>query len=184
MIIKEHPTLGVLVREDGAILAPNGGRDRGFHWTFGCPGPGGYLVVGIRGRMYLVHRLVAETFIGPIPEGYEVGHVRRNRQDNRAAGLRIVTHKENCYNTSSVDASRARHGITRRENPGEYRRIYHREYWKQHPEKMKEQTARQLKRCRSVRFSDGKCRFVPRESAALLLVLPVAQRVFHPKKEK
>lgn len=184
MIIKEHPTLGVIVREDGTILAPDGGRSRGFHWTFGCPRPDGYLVVSIRGRQYLVHRLVAETFIGPIPEGHEIDHINRDRSDNSADNLRIVSHRENCYNTSLVDASRARYGMTRREDPDRYRRTVRQEYWRQHPEKMKEQTARQLKRCRSVRFSDGKSRFAPRESAALLLVLPVAQRVFQPKKEK
>lgn len=43
----------------------------------------------------LVHRLVVSTFIGEIPDGYEVNHINGNKQDNRVANLEIVTSKEN-----------------------------------------------------------------------------------------
>lgn len=46
-----------------------------------------------------VHRLVAITFIDN-PNSYpEVDHINRNREDNRAANLRWVSHKENGRNT-------------------------------------------------------------------------------------
>lgn len=46
----------------------------------------------------LVHRLVWETFNGPIPESYEIDHINRNRTDNSLDNLRCVTHIENMQN--------------------------------------------------------------------------------------
>jgi len=43
----------------------------------------------------LVHRLVAEAFIGPIPSGMQVNHLNGNRSDNRVENLEIVTSSEN-----------------------------------------------------------------------------------------
>lgn len=42
-----------------------------------------------------VHRLVAETFIGPIPEGYIVDHINCNPFDNYVTNLQIITQSEN-----------------------------------------------------------------------------------------
>jgi hypothetical protein len=39
----------------------------------------------------LVHRTLAQTFIGEIPEGYEVNHKNHVRDDNRLENLEIVT---------------------------------------------------------------------------------------------
>lgn len=41
------------------------------------------------------HRLVAEAFHGPCPEGLEVDHVNGVKTDNRASNLEYVTHEEN-----------------------------------------------------------------------------------------
>lgn len=43
----------------------------------------------------LIHRIVAETFIGEIPEGFEVHHKNHCRDDNRLENLEIITVKEN-----------------------------------------------------------------------------------------
>lgn len=51
--------------------------------------------VGERRSAVLVHKLVAFTFIGERPEGYEIDHVNGNRLDNRAINLEYVTHEEN-----------------------------------------------------------------------------------------
>lgn len=60
---------------------------------------GGYLRVtlhqGDAKKMFLVHRLVADAFIGERPEGYEVAHVNGNPADNRAANLCYKTRTEN-----------------------------------------------------------------------------------------
>ena len=49
-------------------------------------------------KAYMVHRLIWETFMGPIPDGLEIDHINRNRTDNRLENLRVVTHKENIWN--------------------------------------------------------------------------------------
>lgn len=43
----------------------------------------------------LVHRLVAEAFIGPRPEGLVIDHIDSNRKNNRASNLRYITQREN-----------------------------------------------------------------------------------------
>lgn len=42
-----------------------------------------------------LHRLVWETFNGPIPDGYEINHKNEIRNDNRLENLELLTHKEN-----------------------------------------------------------------------------------------
>lgn len=49
-------------------------------------------------KRFSVHRLVWETFVGPIPDGMEIDHINTVRNDNRLANLRVVTHKENQAN--------------------------------------------------------------------------------------
>ena len=49
-----------------------------------------------RGRVVAyVHRLVAEAFLGPCPQGYEVSHLDGVRWHCHADNLRYVTHREN-----------------------------------------------------------------------------------------
>jgi hypothetical protein len=42
-----------------------------------------------------VHRLVWETFNGPIQDRLEVNHINLNRSDNRLENLELLTHQEN-----------------------------------------------------------------------------------------
>ena len=59
----------------------------------------GYVVVNIarygKRQPYLVHRLVAETFLGPCPEGMECAHKDGNRANPSLANLRWATPKQN-----------------------------------------------------------------------------------------
>lgn len=43
----------------------------------------------------LMHRLVVEAFLGPIPEGLQVNHKNGVRSDNRLENLEIMTAAEN-----------------------------------------------------------------------------------------
>lgn len=49
-------------------------------------------------KAFFVHRLVYETFKGPIPEKLQVDHINGIRDDNRLINLRLLTHKENNQN--------------------------------------------------------------------------------------
>ena len=66
----------------------------------------GYLVVNLRinGKSYQksVHRLVAETFLGPIPDGYEVNHKDGNKLNNCVTTLEYITHSENVLHSFNM----------------------------------------------------------------------------------
>lgn len=57
-------------------------------------------------KMFSIHRLVYETFNGPIPEGYEIDHVNTIRDDNRLSNLRVVTRKGNMANQITAERKR------------------------------------------------------------------------------
>lgn len=58
----------------------------------------GYFQVHTKIGLKKVHRVIYETFVGEIPEGYEIDHINTNKTDNRLENLQIVTHKENMNN--------------------------------------------------------------------------------------
>lgn len=61
--------------------------------------PQGYLIAflqrGNKSQGFLVHRLVAAAFIGPIDDGSEVNHKDGDKKNNRAGNLEIVTRQQN-----------------------------------------------------------------------------------------
>ena len=58
-------------------------------------GIGRYASAGVAGRTYLVHRLVAEAFIGPCPPGHIVCHGPGGPLDNRLENISYGTHSKN-----------------------------------------------------------------------------------------
>lgn len=139
--VRMHPTLGILVGSDGHVMVPQSGTHRA-HWTYGFVNGRGYRQVGIKGKTYLVHRLVAEAFI-PNPNCYkEVDHVNRDKSANSSANLRWASRKENEDNTDRVDASLAKYGVRACED----KTAYDREYYKKNPELAKRQNEYQRKR--------------------------------------
>ena len=57
-----------------------------------------YPIVTCNKTKIYVHRLVYETFVGEIPEGYQIDHINTNKLDYRIENLRCVTPKENMAN--------------------------------------------------------------------------------------
>jgi len=67
---------------------------------------GGYLRVGLRGAgrqtTVLVHRLVAEAFLGHCPTKLEVNHKNGHKRDNRRENLEYATHQENMAHAAAL----------------------------------------------------------------------------------
>lgn len=90
-----------------------------WRWT-GTIRSDGYGMLGIRQDSVLAHRLAAEMFIGPIPEGLTVDHTCHNADETCPGGvclhrrcinpdhLAIVTHGENVRAGRGIAAQRAR----------------------------------------------------------------------------
>lgn len=74
-------------RHKGKVLKPSASKNGYLMVSLTRPG-------GCRAYAY-VHRLVAEAFIGPCPEGFEVCHNNGARDDNRADNLRYDTRSKN-----------------------------------------------------------------------------------------
>lgn len=68
-------------------------------WEYlGALNGGGYGVVGVskpRSKQFRAHRVMYEHFVGPIPEGFDLDHLCRNRKCVRPDHLEAVTRKEN-----------------------------------------------------------------------------------------
>lgn len=158
MRIERHPKTKVWVREDGCIYLPQSGRNPA-HWTFGSNHSRGYLQVYIARNHYLVHRLVAETFLGEIPKGHEVDHIDRNRSNNALDNLRIVTSHENRVNTNAHDLVETRGWTHTYKDAKQYSACYNKTH-------------------KNVWFADGKKHWLPNEQAIPLLAIPVSQRTY------
>lgn len=67
----------------------------------------GYLRIGLTKdkirKFYFIHRLVFETFIGEIIDGFEIDHINTDKSDNRLENLRMVTPKENRNNMMTLE---------------------------------------------------------------------------------
>ena len=100
--MKKHPTLGIMVRSDGMVLVTSKKNRTQQEWTYGNLHHKGYRRVCIKGKHYLVHRLVAETFI-PNPDNKpQVDHIKYEQKDNNdISNLRWVSNLENQYNKSN-----------------------------------------------------------------------------------
>jgi hypothetical protein len=61
--------------------------------------------VNIKGKVIrvMMHKVVAECWLGDKPEGYEIDHIDRNSHNNHYSNLRYVTHSEQMKNRQLSD---------------------------------------------------------------------------------
>lgn len=70
------------------------------------------------------HRLIWETFVGEIPQGYEIDHIDTNKENNSLDNLRCVTPKENSNNELTLKHKSESHigvGVPRSEFGWKYK---------------------------------------------------------------
>jgi len=46
-------------------------------------------------KTFSIHRLVYQTFVGPIPKGMEINHKDLNKANNHYSNLEVLTHRDN-----------------------------------------------------------------------------------------
>ncbi len=86
---KYLPQYGVSVTSDGQVI-------NSIRTTSGSLDSGGYLSAYTRLQgCQLVHKLIAEAFLGPRPEGKWVHHINGNKIDNRLKNLEYITPRDN-----------------------------------------------------------------------------------------
>jgi len=51
----------------------------------------GYLMFRLKGKAYLVHRVIWELHYGKIPDGLVIDHINHIKDDNRIENLRLLT---------------------------------------------------------------------------------------------
>ena len=156
-IVREHPQLGILVRSDGAVYCAHG-RGHVREWNYGSKNGLGYMFTFINGKRYATHRLVAETFI-PNPNNLPlIDHIDRCRQNNAVSNLRYTDYSGNMKNTEIWESVDNRDGFHSSEDPRGWAKRYR-------------------ERKQAVRFSNGKTRWVDRNTAHKLLNIPLKERV-------
>jgi hypothetical protein len=55
----------------------------------------GYQVVGIKGRLFLVHRIIYYLHYGVWPGDFQIDHIDGAKTNNKPENLRLVTNKQN-----------------------------------------------------------------------------------------
>lgn len=61
-----------------------------------------------KSSVLFVHRIVADAFLGPKPDGMVTDHIDRDRTNNVVSNLRYCTHRESCRNRGVSIAARAK----------------------------------------------------------------------------
>ncbi len=60
-----------------------------------CGGSARYIQVNMNNKLIMLAVLVAQTFIGAKPKGYQVNHIDGNKHNNHVDNLEYVTPSEN-----------------------------------------------------------------------------------------
>lgn len=98
-IWKTHPVLGIEVSNKGRVFIPKV-KGHPEHITYGSDKSNGYKMLEYKGSKYLIHRLVAETFLPNADNLPCVNHKDENKSNNCVDNLEWCTHRyNNVYGT-------------------------------------------------------------------------------------
>lgn len=104
------------INESGVVRRMASGsarKARVLKWLTGTPYPRVCLYSDDRkGTSHLVHRLVYQTFVGPIPPELEINHINGNKHDNRLANLELVTPSQNVKHAYQMGLKRGNEGLS------------------------------------------------------------------------
>jgi hypothetical protein len=64
-------------------------------------------------KRYLIHRLVYEAFVGPIPKGLTINHLDGNRANNHPSNLEIATMREQMIHAYATGLQQRAKGVNR-----------------------------------------------------------------------
>ena len=125
--VRLHPTMDILCDTIGRVFLPPSGKHKG-HWTFGCFNGShkatNYLRVRISNKNYLVHRLIAETFLPNSQHYPTVDHIDRDTTNNCIENLRFASCKMQMDNQARVDSAIKSYGVRACDNKGAYMKAY------------------------------------------------------------
>ena len=103
--MKKHPIYNLHSTEDGRVIGPRG-KERKYRLD-----KDGYFRLNIKngGKIItlLVHRLVAEIYLGPREEGLTVNHKDLNKQNNHIANLEYLSAADNTRHAIKKGAGRS-----------------------------------------------------------------------------
>lgn len=137
-----HPTMDILLREDGAYLITGPHMDS--KWRFGTKNLMGYRQVKFQGKVHYVHRLMAEAFLLNPQNKPTVDHIDRNPSNNFLSNLRWATQSEQNEN-SSIVLDAADYGVRYKDDPNGYKRAWA----NAHPESRRESQRRYAQKRRA-----------------------------------
>lgn len=84
-----------------------------WRWT-GAKDTGGYGNINVGGKFYKAHRLGYQMLVGPIPKGFELDHLCRNRWCVNPDHMEVITHAENVARSNNPAHVSHRTGICKR----------------------------------------------------------------------